>query len=402
MYPDLSYLFHDLIGTTPDNWLSIFKTFGFFLALAFLGSAVTYYHELKRKSKAGVFVPITERVVEGAPASMMDLVSNAIAGFIFGGKGLYAFQHFSDFKLDPASVILSTKINWLGAIGGAALLTGMAWWEARRKQKPEPVVREVRLWPHDRIMEITTWAAIGGIVGAKFFDIFDNWSAFLEDPAGTLFSGGGLAFYGGLILGFVAVVWYQAKLKIPFLHAADAVAPALVVGYGVGRMGCQLSGDGDWGIVNTAPKPGWLSMFPDWFWAYTYPHNVLDHVNTDPVKSVPIEGYNFIYNMELSQPVFPTPVYEVLAMAFIFAVLWILRKRISIPGFIFFLYLGLIALERFLIEKIRVNVRHEGFLNLTQAELISVGLMLASLVGMVYCYLLSKKVAPTATVDGNN
>jgi phosphatidylglycerol---prolipoprotein diacylglyceryl transferase len=386
MYPDLSYLFHDLFGSTPDNWLSIFKTFGFFLALAFLGSAVTYYHELKRKAKLGVFSPTTERIVEGAPATAMDLFSNVVAGFIFGGKGLYAYQHFADFKRDPASVILSTKIDWLGAIGGAVLLAGLVWWEARRKQKPEPVVREIRMWPHDRIMEMTTWAAVGGIIGAKFFDIFDNWQSFLEDPMGTLFSGGGLAFYGGLILGFIAVVWYQSRYKIPFLHSADAAAPALVAGYGIGRIGCQMSGDGDWGIVNTAPKPGWLSMFPDWFWSFKYPHNVLNTVNTDPVKSVQIEGYPYLYNMELSQPVFPTPLYEISAMAMIFGILWLLRKRITVPGMIFFIYLGLIAVERFLIERIRVNVRYEGFLDFSQAQLISIGLMMASVIGMVYCY----------------
>lgn len=276
------------------------------------------------------------------------------------------------------------KFDWLAGIAGAVIFGGLIWWDSKRKQKKEPVERLEQRWPHDRISEITVWAAIGGILGAKIFDLFDNWDSFLRDPMGALLSGGGLAFFGGLILGFIAVVWYQYRNNIPFLPAADAVAPALTAGYGVGRIGCQLSGDGDWGLVNTAPKPGWMSFLPDWMWAYRYPHNVLDTVDTDPVLSVPIEGYAFEYNMQLSEPVFPTPFYEVMAMALVFAILWSLRKRIKAPGMLFFIYLGLIAIERFMIEKIRVNVRHDSFLNLTQAQLIAAGLMIVSIMGIIY------------------
>ena len=69
MYPDLSYLAHALFGTEPDNWLSIFKTFGFLLALAFLASAVTFYHELKRKARQGIYVPTRVTVADGLAAS---------------------------------------------------------------------------------------------------------------------------------------------------------------------------------------------------------------------------------------------------------------------------------------------------------------------------------------------
>lgn len=385
MYPDLSYLFHDLIGTTPDNGLSVFKTFGFFLAIAFLVSAVVYRMELKRKAEEGFFQSVTVRVIEGLPASWSDILINAAAGFFFLGKGFYAQAHYEVFRQNPASIILSMKFHWLAGIAGAVIFGGLIWWDARRKQKGEPVERLEQRWPHDRISEMTVWAAVGGILGAKIFDLFDNWESFLQDPMGALLSGGGLAFFGGLILGFIAVVWYQYRLKIPFLPSADAVAPALTAGYGVGRIGCQLSGDGDWGIINAAPKPGWMSFLPDWMWAYRYPHNVLDTPNTDPVASVPIEGYIYEYNMQLSEPVYPTPFYEVMMMMVIFGILWSLRKRIKAPGVLFFLYLGLIAIERFLIEQIRVNVRHEGFMNFTQAELIAIGLMIVSAAGILFC-----------------
>jgi len=387
MYPDLSYLFHALIGTQPDNWLSIFKTFGFFLAIAFLTSAVVYYIELKRKAKEGFFIPEKGSITEGLPATTAEIVSNAVVGLLMAGKGAYAYLHYEEFRVDPAAVILSGKMHWLAGLLGAAALGGLTWWDGHRKRKDPPVTREVLIYPHDRISEMTVWAAVGGIVGAKVFDLFDNWESFLRDPMGSLLSGGGLAFFGGLVLGFILVVRYILVKKIPFWPAADAVAPALTAGYGVGRIGCQLSGDGDWGIVNNASKPGWLSWLPDSWWATRYPHHVLNTVHTDPVESVAMPNCTWDYCFQLSEPVYPTPLYEVMMMALIFGILWALRKRIKIPGMLFFIYLALIAVERFLIEKIRVNVIHDVLgMKLTQAEIISVLLFLVSVGGMIFVW----------------
>lgn len=385
MYPDLSYFFHALFGSSPDNWLSIFKTFGFFLAISFLVSAYVFAVELHRKAKQGLYKPSVVKVVEGAPASWSEIALNALAGLILAGKGMYAYQHYAEFRLDPAAVILSGKLQWPAAILGALALGGLTWWEAWRKRKPQPVEVTKQLWPHDRISELTVWAAVGGILGAKVFDLFDNWEYFLKDPVGSLTSGGGLAFFGGLVMGFVAVVTYMYRHNIPFRPTADAVAPALVAGYGVGRIGCQLSGDGDWGIVNNAPKPDWMGFLPDWMWAFRYPHHVLNTPGTDPVPSVPIEGCSWQYCMQLSEPVYPTPFYETLMMLLIFGILWALRKRISTMGTLFFIYLALIAVERFIIEKIRVNVVHKvAGIDMTQAEIISVILFLIGLGGIWY------------------
>ncbi len=387
MYPDLSYLFHDLIGTQPDNWLAIFKTFGFFLALSFLASAWFFYIELKRKRNEGLYQPAKVSFVTGKPASWYDIGINALLGLFVGGKAGYAYQHFTEFRQDPASVLLSGKMHWLAGLVGALLFGGMLLYENYKKRK-QGIREELRdVYPHDRVSEMTVWAAIGGILGAKIFDLFDNWEDFVADPIGSLLSGGGLAFYGGLILGFVAVVSYMRRKGIPFLHTADAFAPCIVVGYGLGRVGCQLSGDGDWGIANTAPKPGWMSFLPDWMWSYTYPHHVLNTTHTDPVPSVPIEGCNWDYCMQLSQGVYPTPFYETMMMLTILGILWALRKKIKIPGLLFAIYLVLSGLERFMIEKIRVNVVHDlGFIKLTQAEIIAIFMMLTGLVMGVWLW----------------
>lgn len=393
MYPDLSYLFHDIFGTAPDNGFAVFKMFGFVLALSFLASAVVFYVELKRKAQEGLYRPVKKTITEGLPATWGEIAGNALVGLLIGGKGFYAYQHFADFRRDPAPIILSLKMHWPAALIGAAALGALTWWEANRNKKKEPVTRDVQVWPHDRINEMTVAAAVGGILGAKLFDVFDNWETFLADPIGTLASGGGLAFFGGLVLGFIAVVGYMYKHNIPFLQTADAVAPSLTVGYGVGRIGCQLSGDGDWGIVNAAPKPGWMSFLPDWMWAYRYPHHVLNEVGTDPVLSEPIPHCPWDYCMQLSQPVYPTPFYEVLMMTVVFIILWTLRKRVKILGMLFFIYLGLIGIERFLIEKIRVNVLHKVLgMELTQAEIISIGLIAVSITGMVVLWQREKRM----------
>ena len=387
MYPDLSYIFHALLGTAPDNWLSIFKTFGFFLAIAFLASAVVFAAEMRRKAKEGFYQPSRVLVKEGMPATMGEIAANAFVGLLLLGKGAYAYANFETFRTDPASALLSLKMNWLAGIVGAAALGGLTWWDAQRKRTEQPVEREMQIFPHDRISEMTVWAAVGGIVGAKLFDLFDNWESFLEHPLETLLSGGGLAFLGGLVLGFIAVVSYMYRQRIPFWPTADAVAPALAVGYGVGRIGCQMSGDGDWGIVNNAPKPNWMGFLPDWMWSFRYPHNVLNSVHTDPVPSVPVEGCTWDYCMQLSEPVYPTPFYEVLMMTVVLGILWTLRKRIKITGMLFFIYLAFIAIERFVIEKIRVNVVHDVLgMKLTQAEIISIMLFIISVAGMVYVW----------------
>jgi phosphatidylglycerol---prolipoprotein diacylglyceryl transferase len=383
MYPDLSYLFHDLFGTAPDNWLSILKTFGFFLAIAFIVSAVVFTIELRRKAAAGIYTPTQATITEGLPASVAEIASNALVGLFMGGKFMYAQAHYVEFRHNPASIVFSTHMHWPAAIIGALLLGGLTWWDAHRRRKNPPVTRTVNIFPHDRITEMTVWAAVGGITGAKLFDIFDNWESFIEDPVGSLTSGGGLAFLGGLILGFIAVVSYIYRNKIPFLPTADAVAPALTAGYGVGRVGCQLSGDGDWGIVNNAPKPDWMGFLPDWMWAYRYPHHVLNTPHTDPVPSIQVPDCHWDYCFQLSEPVFPTPFYEIMMMLVVFGILWALRKRLRIHGMLFFVYLILIGVERFLIEKIRVNVVHEvAGLKMTQAEILSVILILIGLGGI--------------------
>lgn len=374
MYPNLSYLVHALTGWGPDNALSVIQTFGLMLALSFVASAWFLSMELKRKEKEGLLHPLLTTVRVGAPPSWPDILWNGFFGFLIGFKGLYAFSHGAEFQADPGAVILSAKGSMLGGLLGLLVFGGWKWWQ-RHNAKGPGEEKKVQVWPHQRVWDIAMVAGISGIAGSKLFSILEDPQALMQDPMGQIFSGSGLNFLGGLILGFIGVYAYIRSKHIPGIHMIDATAPALVVGYAVGRIGCQLSGDGDWGIVNLAATPSWWFL-PDWIWSFDYPHNVLH-------EGVAIEGCTWQYCHRLAEPVYPTPFYETVLGAVILAILWFLRTRLRIPGMIFFLYLVLISVERFFIEKIRVNDKYQVLgMEATQAETISVLLFLIGLAGM--------------------
>lgn len=381
MYPDLSYLFHDLFGTSPDNALAAFKTFGVFLILSFLASAYFLYLELRRKERDGLIDGSPEKITEGQPATWQDIAGNAVFGFLVGFKVPYIFLHFDEFRPDPAGVVFSGKGTWIWAVFGAIVVGYYRYWDANRKKLPKPVTRTVTVMPHQRIGDITMVAAVSGIVGARLFSIIEseeNIRAFLRDPLDQLLSGSGLAIYGGLIIAFVTVYIYVGRKGIRPIHVMDAVAPALIMGYAVGRLGCQFSGDGDWGIVS-GPVPGWW-VLPDWLWSHTYPHNVLK-------EGVLIEGCTWDYCTQLEAGVFPTPIYETSLSLIIFGILWALRKRIRVAGVLFFIYVLLNGIERFFIEKIRTNPDLDILgMRATQAEYIAGLLVITGLAGILLLY----------------
>ena len=390
MYPNLSYFFHDVFGTEPDNAWALINTFGFFLALAFIASGYVLYLEFKRKEKEGILQPSAVEKVTGKPASTIDILSNALFGFIVGFKLIYIIGHFDETVQDAAGVILSSKGNMAAGIIGAILFGAWKWYEGNKQKLPKPEIKKLQVFPSQRVPDIAIVAAISGIIGAKIFALFEGpqtWRMFLDDPVGQLLSGSGLAIYGGLIVAFMVVFYYVKRKGIPPIHVMDAVAPALIMGYAVGRLGCHFSGDGDWGIVNELAKPSWF-ILPDWMWAYDYPRNVLE-------SGVPIEGCVGKICNRLAQPVYPTPIYEVFFSLIIFAILWMLRKRIKIAGMIFFIYCILNGIERFWIEKIRVNDKIQLMgMELSQAEIISVLVFALGIIGCLVLWFRSKKTSP--------
>lgn len=374
MYPTLADLIKDLFGL---NLPLPFPTFGFFVALAFLTAAYFFTIELKRKEKLGWLSSkfIKEKI--GEKASLLELLSNAVFGFVIGFKIVGVFLNYDSFADNPQTFIFSAQGSGVGGLIAAALF---AWLRYREKEKerlevPKWIEREVH--PHEWVGNMTMIAAVGGILGAKIFHNLENLDDFIAAPLEALTSFSGLSIYGGLIVGGASVLFYAAKKGLKWVHVADACAPGLMAAYGVGRIGCQLAGDGDWGQPNDAPKPEWMSFLPDWMWAYDYPNNVL---GVDLQEDFRRMGYE-----SLSGNAWPTPFYETLMAGVIFLVLWGLRKKIMVPGFIFSLYLTLNGIERFLIEKIRINPNYDlGFIQATQAEIIAVLMFLSGIAGIIY------------------
>lgn len=386
MYPNLYYAFRDLFGV---EWqpLRFINSFGFFVAISFILAAVILSAELKRKSSQKLLQPTEVEVMVGKPASFLDLFLNFLLGFVLGYKILALFIMNKSVTDDPQAFIFSDRGSWPAGIILGLLFAGLKWWEKKKQVLEKPQMRTIRIWPQDRVGEITILALVFGLIGAKLFDAFENWDDFVKDP-GMLFSAEGLTFYGGLICAALAIWWYAKKHKIGFWHLNDAAAPGLMLAYSVGRIGCQVAGDGDWGIVNAKPNP--FSWLPDWMWSYTYPHNV---ARMDPTN--PIPGCTDKYCFELAQPHYPTPFYETVMAFILFLLLWSLRKRLKIPGTLFALYLIVNGIERFFIEKIRVNTKMHAFgLQFTQAELISLLLVISGLV--LWFYLRKRNAAVTS------
>ena len=374
MYPTVSE-FLKSIGI--DLKLPI-QTFGFFVALAFAVAAFLLGKELKRKQSEGLIQPQTRKRTVGAPADPMEYVYNAIGGFFVGYKLVYLISNYALFADNPQAMLLSFEGSFLGGVLGAAILAYWKYFEVKKTLLPQPKTIEEKVNAEDHLGNIIMLGVVGGILGAKIFHNLENPAEFFADPIGALFSFSGLTFYGGLIVAAFLIIRYGRKNGINAWHLCDAAAPALMLSYGVGRFGCQLSGDGDWGIANTAPKPGWMSGLPDWMWSFKFPHNVNN-------EGIPIPGCVGRWCHELPEPVFPTSFYEFLMAAVLFAVLWGIRKRIQAPGLLFSIYLIMNGAERFLIEQIRVNSLYTfGSIQVTQAQIISSLLIIIGIFGVRY------------------
>jgi len=218
-------------------------------------------------------------------------------------------------------------------------------------------------------------AAGVGIAGSKLFHIIDHWDRFVADPMGLIFNPAGLTFYGGLISAAIALAVYTRKKGLPFFRVADGLAPGLILGYGIGRIGCYLAGDGDWGTCSAlSQKPGWL---PDFLWSETFPRNILE---VDVTTWVPAGGRACELPPEIVTGAYPTMLYETMMAIVIFAILWAIRKHPFKAGWLFSLYLVFNGIERFLIEIIRLNPQYA--LGFTQAQLIAIVLMLVGLAGL--------------------
>ncbi|MFW6078251.1 MAG: prolipoprotein diacylglyceryl transferase [Gemmatimonadota bacterium] len=199
---------------------------------------------------------------------------------------------------------------------------------------------ERRGYEGELMWEMVPWLAIGGIVGAKLYYVGLHWQDLVADPAGALFSRGGLVWYGGFIGGVAAFVWQVRRRGLPLAPMFDSVAPSLALAYAIGRIGCFLVGD-DYGL----PTESWVGIaFPDG----TPPSTAGN------LRAIGVDIPASVADWEVLA-VHPTQLYEVGAALIMFAVLWRISRRALAAGQLFGLYLALYGIERFLIEFVRAK-----------------------------------------------
>jgi phosphatidylglycerol:prolipoprotein diacylglycerol transferase len=193
-------------------------------------------------------------------------------------------------------------------------------------------------------ISVVAFVIVLGVIGAKLWHVFEDPATLLHYPAATLFDRAGFAWYGGLIAGILTLMWQGRTAKVGALGMLDLAAPAAAVGYGVGRIGCFTSGDGDYGIPTSLP------------WGVSFPHGLVP----------------------TTQRVHPTPIYELVVALIIAAILWKRGRRN--PGEITGEYLVLSGIARFLVEFIRINPRI--YFGMSNAQVASIGSMIVG-VGLI-------------------
>ncbi len=363
MFPKLSDLVNYLFGSNIN--LPV-QTYGFFLALAFTCGGIILRSELKRKENEGLLAARQVSTEPNKPASWPEFLGGLLFSTLIGWKFFGIIIDYPVFAANPQQYILSAKGSLVALIIIPIITSCYHLYTIYRSRKYDiSVEKNVLVHPWQHTWSILFIAIVAALAGSKLFDIFDNFSQFMNHPVRSLLSFSGFAFYGGFVAAVVVLLFYVKMIGLNWKHVIDCSAPAILLGYAIGRLGCHLSGDGCWGIANTMAQPHLLAWLPDWMWAYNFPHNVAN-------QGISIAGCIGPHCRQLARPVFPTSLYESRISLASFGVIWSMRIRVKAPVVLFGMFMILNGMERFLIEKIRVNNKYSlPGMHVSQAEVIS-------------------------------
>lgn len=327
--------------------------YGLMLALGFIVANALLTSELRRKSmNADVSIPFLQI------SRLLYII--AVGLFLLTYSMQYSFGHLLEYAVSAPLHVLIT-----------AVVLAVGWFLFGPVATKQPSKAK----SFDLATAITFIALVGGVLGSKLLFLFENLKDFISEPFGLAFSPSGLTFFGGLILVTVLLYWICRKAGVPFFGVADATAPGLLLAYGIGRIGCHLAGDGDYGLPTTLP---WGTDYSKG----TYPPSFAFKDFPEITSKYP---GGVVPDTTLCHP---TPMYEFLLCGILFLVLWRFRKTLKPDGKVFMLYLMFAGAERFSVEFIRVNPR--VMLGLSEAQLIALILLL---IGVYGWYRLSRKAS---------
>ncbi len=246
-------------------------------------------------------------------------------------------------NIDPVAFHLGPfHIHWYGLMIAVAAIVGVL---------ITVRVAEKKGIAADHISYFILWAVLGGIVGARLFHVVDYWEFYMANPM-QIVGGSGLALYGALAGGIVAAVIYAQIRHLPLRRAADSLAPGLLVGLMIGRIGCIINGD-SYGAVTDVP------------WAFIYTH---------PGAMLPREL--------LGQPTHPYPAYEIIWNAMALLVIWRLSRWFKQDGMVFLSFLSLYSAGRFILMFVREQ--RVWLWGLQQAQVMALLVLVVSLVLIIH------------------
>ncbi len=400
-------------ATLPEFFNSIFNTdifpniplntYGFFVAMGFMVAAVFASKELKRRGSLGQINSIPSFEMIGEKPKLTDLIWPFLIWLFVGMKIVGALINNPKLLTNgqkTVAYLFSTEGFPIYGFLLGAIIAGYTYYKLNKAALKNPIKKDTVIEPEDLIGELVFVAAVFGVIGASVFEIIQPNS---EMTLVELFSNpmnflSGLTIYGGLTFGIIGVAIYAWYRKIKAFVLFDALAPTFIIAMSIGRMGCHFSGDGDWGIpykgtahpVSGLPydySTSWLANLPEYFWKNNYAHNVIN-------EGEQIAGCVGNYCSQLEPGVLPTAIFEIIMFFILFVIMWSLRKRVThIPGFMFMMLFVVSGIERFPIEMLRVTERYPSFFNLTQAQIISVCMVIIGTAGMIYLGMRAKKNA---------
>ncbi len=247
--------------------------------------------------------------------------------------------------IDPILFTIgSQEVRWYGIMVALAVLVGVTVPALLAKREGIGGITS------NQILSVAIWGVPGGVIGARLIHVFDEWGFFMDHP-GEIIGGEGMGVFGAILGGTLAGVIYARIQGIPIGRLADVCAFGLILAQAVGRIGCLLNGC-CYGTTTDLP------------WGATWTHP---------------DSYG-----PLVDAVHPTQVYELLFDLVLFAFLWIMRKRIGVPGAIYLIYISIYAVGRFLISFLREN--EEAFLGLQQAQVVSLVVLFVAVGWLVYLF----------------